>query len=55
MGPILCIMEASKINKIGEECCATCGPEIGINNLLYVDDIVGVVIENTVKNSRLFE
>ena len=42
MGPILCIVETEKINKIGERCYATYGPEKRINNLLYVDDIVGV-------------
>ena len=40
MGPILCIVETDKINKIGELRYATYGPEIRINNLLFVDDIV---------------
>ena len=56
MVPILCIVETEKINKIGERCYTTYGPEIRINNLLYVDDIAGVgspkVIENTVKNLK---
>ena len=59
MGPILCIVKTDKINKIGEWCYTTCGPEIRINNLLYVDDIVGIfspmVIENTVKILKLLE
>ena len=38
MGPILCIMETDKINKIVEKY----GQEIRITNLLYVDDIVSV-------------
>ena len=50
MGPILCIVETDKINKIGERCHTTYGPEIIIKNLLYIDDIVGIdnpiVIEN---------
>ena len=50
-------METDKINKIGERCYTTYGPEIIINNLLYVDDIVGVgspmAIENTVKKLKL--
>ena len=53
MGPTLCIVETDKINKIGKSCYTTYGPENRMNNLLYVDDIVGVgnpmVIENTVK------
>ena len=59
MGTILCIDETDKMNEIGERCYTTYGPEIKINNLLYVDDIVGVgssmVIENTVKNLKLLE
>ena len=51
MGPILCIVETDKINKIGERCYTTYGPEIRIKNLLYIDDIVGIdnpiVIENS--------
>ena len=42
MVTILCIVETDKINKIGERCYTKYGPEIRINNLLYVDDIVGV-------------
>ena len=57
MGPILCIVETDKINKNGEMCYTTYGPEKRINHLLYVDDIVGVgspmVIQNTVKNIKL--
>ena len=56
MGPILCIVKTDKINDIGERCYTTYGPEIRINNLLYVDDIVSasspMVIENTVKILR---
>ena len=59
MGPILCIVETDEINIIVERCYATYGTEIRINNLLYVDVIVGVgnlvVIENTVKNVMLLE
>ena len=53
MGPVLLIVETDKINKIGERCYTTYGPEIIINNLLYADDIVDIgnqmVIENTVE------
>ena len=42
-----------------ERCYTTYRPEIGINYLLYVDDIVVVgspmVIENTIKNLKLLE
>ena len=41
MGPILCIVETDKINKIGERCYSAYGQEIRINNLLYIDGIVG--------------
>ena len=47
------VVKTDKINEIGERCYTTYRPEIRINNLLYVDDIVGVritmVIENGVK------
>ena len=59
MGPILCIVEKDKRNKIAERCYTTYGPEIRINILLYVDDIVGVsnsmVIRNTDKTVKLLE
>ena len=42
IGPILCIVETDRVNKIGERWYARYGPEIKINNLLYVDDIIGV-------------
>ena len=58
-GTSVCIVETDKINKIVESCYTTYRPEIRINNLLYVDDIVGVgnpmVIENTVRNLKLLE
>ena len=58
MGSILGIVETYKINEIVERCYATYGPEIRRNNLLYVDDIVGVrspmVNENTVKNVNCY-
>ena len=56
MGPMLCIVETDKINKIGERCYTTYGSEIRINNLLCVDDIVVVgnpiAIKNAVKTLR---
>ena len=59
IGPALCIVETDQINDIGERCYTTYGPEIRINNLLYVDDIVGVgspmVRENTVRHLKLLE
>ena len=59
MGPILCNVETDKINEIGERWYTTYGPEIRINNLLYVDNIVGVgrpmVVENTGRNLKLLE
>ena len=59
MRPIQCIVKTDIRNKIGEGCYTTYGPEIRVNNVLYVDDIVGVgspmVIENTVKHLTLFE
>ena len=59
MKSILCIVEADKINKILESCYTTYGPQIRIDNLLYVDDIVGegkpMVIENTVKSIKQLE
>ena len=51
MGPIICIVETDKISKIGERCYATYGPEIRINTLLYVDDIVGVGSRMAIKNT----
>ena len=46
-------------DKIGERCYATYGQEIGISNLLYVDDIVElgnpIVMENTARNLKLLE
>ena len=42
MGPILCIVETNKINKIRERCYTTYETEIRINNLPYVDDIIGM-------------
>ena len=48
--PIQCIVKTYIRNKIGEGCYTTYGLEIRVNNVLYVDDIVGVgnpmVIEN---------
>ena len=59
MGPILCKVEMDGVNKIGERSYTTYGPVIRINNVFYVDDIVGVgnpmVIESTVKNVKLLE
>ena len=50
------IVETDKINEVGERCYTTYGPEIIINNLLYVDDTVGVgspmVIESTDKKFK---
>ena len=43
MGPILCIVETNKINKIRERCYTTYETEIRINNLPYVDDIIGIL------------
>ena len=37
----LLLVETDKINKIGERCYTTYGPEIRINSLLHVDDMVG--------------
>ena len=59
MRPILGIVQADKINKIVERCYTTYEAEIRINNLLFVDDMIGVsnpmVIENTAKNLKLLE
>ena len=48
MGPILCIVET---DKIGERCYTIYRPEIRINNLLYVDDIVDLGNPMAMENS----
>ena len=52
MGPIFGIVETDNINKIRERCHTTYGPEIRINNLSYVDDIVGIGNPMVIENSK---
>ena len=49
MGPTMCIVSTDKINKINETTVTTLGPNFIIENLTFVDDIIGAGTKKTVE------
>ena len=58
-GPILCIAETDQVNRINERTVSTIGPNIVIESLIFVDDILAAgnknCIERTGRNLRAME
>ena len=59
LGPLLCCGSTEKVNDIGPKKATTISPELDIEALTFVDDILGAgskeCVENTVKSLRKME